>query len=155
MRQSPSLLALLTISATLGFASQARADSLSMSTQETDPRSVGVAELLDAGDETTDLLLATIAPSYHPTVETLEVSLSDLEAPVSEDAPSESGSPSVTETDSLALPAMPQVTELLVPVYLLSQEPDGAEEAADEDTTPDDSPAPEADETEEIPEPEE
>jgi len=47
MRQSPSLIALLTLSATLGLASQARSETLSASAQNAAPRRVGVAELVD------------------------------------------------------------------------------------------------------------
>jgi outer membrane protein insertion porin family len=46
MRQSPSLLALLTISATLGMASQARGETLPTLPQETDVPMVSVADLL-------------------------------------------------------------------------------------------------------------
>ncbi|MEL7314548.1 MAG: POTRA domain-containing protein, partial [Cyanobacteria bacterium J06559_3] len=48
MRQSPRLLAFLTISATLGFATQARGQSLPTLPQETDEQTAAVAELVTA-----------------------------------------------------------------------------------------------------------
>ena len=56
MRQSPSLIALLTLSATLGIASQARGETLSSPVKESDVRTVGVAELIDAAVETTEVI---------------------------------------------------------------------------------------------------
>ena len=46
MRQTPSLVALLTLSATLGIASQARGETLSPPANEANVRAVGVAELV-------------------------------------------------------------------------------------------------------------
>ena len=48
MRQTPSLVALLTLSATLGIASQARGESLAVSSQAADSTAVSVAELIAA-----------------------------------------------------------------------------------------------------------
>ena len=45
MRQTPSLVALLTLSATLGIASQAHGETLSPPANEANVRAVGVAEI--------------------------------------------------------------------------------------------------------------
>lgn len=67
MRQSPSLLALLTVSATLGFTSQARSESLAVPQDIANTTTVGVAELLAPADETAKFL-ETVAVQASPTV---------------------------------------------------------------------------------------
>ena len=61
MRQSPRLLALLTISATLGFATQARGQSLPMSPLETDEQTAGVEELVAPEVEAPALVEKTVS----------------------------------------------------------------------------------------------
>ncbi|NEQ46094.1 MAG: BamA/TamA family outer membrane protein [Leptolyngbya sp. SIOISBB] len=58
MRQTPSLVALLTLSATLGIASQARGESLAISPKATDSTAVSVAELVATSEETGQPLAA-------------------------------------------------------------------------------------------------
>lgn len=58
MRQTPSLVALLTLSATLGIASQARGESLAISPKAADSTAVSVAELVAASEETGQPLAA-------------------------------------------------------------------------------------------------
>ncbi|MEO1094748.1 MAG: BamA/TamA family outer membrane protein [Cyanobacteria bacterium J06638_28] len=72
MRQSPSLLALLTVSATLGFTSQARGESLAVPPQDTaNAPTVSVAELLAPVDGTAEFLEA-VAVQTLPTVADLD-----------------------------------------------------------------------------------
>jgi len=50
MRQTPSLVALLTLSATLGIASQARGDTLATASKQTESRAISVAELVSTAE---------------------------------------------------------------------------------------------------------
>ena len=129
MRQSPSLLALLTISAVLGFASQARGDSRLLLARETRPRAASVAELAGSMDETPEFL-EQVAIGDRPTVESLNDTLLILES--TDNAPSEVSINPVTgprgQSAALTLPALDEALKPLVSVHQLSQQPDTREE---------------------------
>ena len=112
MRQTPSLLALLTISATLGFASQARGESLLVSTQETDARAVGVAELIAAEDEVSDLSETIITPTLS-SVAALDTA---TVTPANSSSQEEASEDSAEATSS----ATPQVTPRITPGSFVS-----------------------------------
>ncbi|MEM9007134.1 MAG: BamA/TamA family outer membrane protein [Cyanobacteria bacterium P01_F01_bin.86] len=123
MRQSPHLLALLTISATLGFASQARGESLLISSQETDAHTVGVAELTLSEDKAPDRVEA-IAPPTLSSVATLEApsspraSLPALDseileesAAVAEETPAAEGAESLAPSSSIPSASVHQLSQ--------------------------------------------
>ncbi|MBE7385317.1 MAG: BamA/TamA family outer membrane protein [Leptolyngbya sp. SIO1E4] len=134
MRQSPSLLALLTVSATLGFASQARGDSLLVPAQETGSQTVSVAELVDATEETPD--------SFATPTESDRLAFESFESPLPEEAPDASSQPA--QAADLQVSPATAAMGAFVSVHQLSQQPDAseAEEEVPEEEAPEDSPAP-------------
>lgn len=75
MRQSPSLVALLTLSATLGIASQARGETLPTFVEGGNTPAISVAELVDTADQATHEI-ATIEMERDPSVAEMEFSAS-------------------------------------------------------------------------------
>lgn len=138
MPQSPSLLALLTLSATLGLAAQARGHSLVTPTPTSDAPSVSVTELLAAEDDIAPSPIpvdaaaaAAIAKtSASPTVDSLEGFLSEARAvpveAVVEDFASQPEE-SAPEIEARLAPVTPP--ETIVSVYDLSQQPESTDPA--------------------------
>ena len=141
MRQTPSLLALLTISATLGFASQARGESLLVSTQETDAHPVGVAELIATEDEPAHSETVTAIPTRSSVAALNTANLALTEASLQ-------GANGVAASNTLPM-ASGTVPEVFVSVDQLNQLAETAEalsvnqlsqqteEGSPEDTAPD------------------
>lgn len=152
MRQSPSLLALLTVSATLGFASHARGSSLPTLPQTPDTLAVSVAQLLESADETAAEALATqpggetvAATSVSPAVAHLEPIRIQPETEQRVDAAH--GAAAENDPDTVlapdegleAAPPDPMTSATpFVTVYELSQQPEGENEIleADPETAP-------------------
>ncbi|MEM6714509.1 MAG: BamA/TamA family outer membrane protein [Cyanobacteria bacterium P01_F01_bin.56] len=95
MRQTPSLVALLTLSATLGIASQARGESLAVSSQAADSTAVSVAELI-AADGGTEPAVATETIQRHTAA---IANLENLEASQLEGAHSSELAPNSAASD--------------------------------------------------------
>ncbi|MEM9816303.1 MAG: BamA/TamA family outer membrane protein [Cyanobacteria bacterium P01_D01_bin.6] len=95
MRQTPSLVALLTLSATLGIASQARGESLAVSSQAADSTAVSVAELI-AADGGTEPAVATETIQRHTAA---IANLENLEASQLEGAHSSEPAPNSAASD--------------------------------------------------------
>ncbi len=122
MRQSPRLLAFLTISATLGFATQARGESLLPAPQETDAQAAGGMELLAPEVEAS----ASVGPGSLPalsSVTTLDTAPTATGAEVaSPAAATEAGSEAVDSNDPSAA-AAPAASKPSAAVYQLSEPP--------------------------------
>ncbi|MDB9528564.1 BamA/TamA family outer membrane protein [Oscillatoria sp. CS-180] len=127
MRQSPSLIALLTLSATLGIASQARGETLPILAEEIGARTVSVAELVNSPEQPA----TTIAPlevEREPAIAETEASAASeetLEEPVSSAASAD------TQVD-LSFPSgdSSETTSTFVSIDQLNQVSDAASESA-------------------------
>jgi outer membrane protein insertion porin family len=135
MRQSPSLIALLTLSATLGIASQARSETLPDPLKETHSRTVGIAELVDAAESPAAVTIVTDTPPSaalaglesagraHPTT-------TSNQRPVSTERRGANRSAARAATgDVVSLPTPPSANRF-VGVYQLGEEGDEAASAA-------------------------
>jgi len=129
MRQSPRLLALFTLSATLGLASQARGASLPTTAQETDARVVRVAELVESAEKTPELT-AIAASSAQPSVASLDEFTTTVRA-AAEASPTVADPDAVSaEGDVSAEPVSSLESSTFVSVHQLTQ----SSAATDRDT---------------------
>jgi outer membrane protein insertion porin family len=135
MRQSPSLIALLTLSATLGIASQARSETLPDPLKETHSRTVGIAELVDAADSPAAVTIVTDTPpsaalaglesagQAHPTT-------TSNQRPVSTERRGANRSATRAATSDVVSLPIPPSANRFVGVYQLGEEGDEAASAA-------------------------
>ncbi|MGF1460955.1 MAG: BamA/TamA family outer membrane protein [Leptolyngbyaceae cyanobacterium] len=131
MRQTPSLVALLTLSATLGLASQARGETLASPSKEANISTVSVAEILDTA-ETSTRTLATESVQRDRGLSTLQYF---DESSLSDDAEPNQATEASTNLERVPMPGIGLTEQKpFAGVSQLSQQPDEPNETTEERT---------------------